>query len=999
MSRTRVVVHAVVAMLSAILAAAPVAGDEMVMHRPTGVLSLAPDEAKWDFTAQGKYLLVKDPRGLMQVYHPWDISQEGDFASLTARVNVPADWRGPFFINLYANDTYVGDGREQAEQFNAVARALYYVPGHRFKQVWIDNKLVWDQDVADAEEVNYLSLDVSQHVAPGKALTLTLRVVDKVGSGTRLPTDEIYMGIRSGQGLRDPDYASKFYTRVFWGDVALSAGAPVKWEDNPARREVRLNPVRLAAAEPVARAEGALLLNCAQDLPADGCPVTWGIPFGQGRLQKARNVELLDPEGKPVPLQTKVTEDWPDGSVRWLLLDFMAQPRFANREYKVLYGTQVSPAPAVAAGVRVQAADGKMTVDTGALRFTVEEGQTDLLQAITLDGDGEPLGQSLTGEVVTKDGWMYTRFYARAEKWEVESSGPLRATLKCSGHLVSGDSYAGGEKAPASGPARATLVSGDNTFGRFTFRVHAYQGEPYLRVFFRIFNDTDMPAQLVDQLLLRLRTPLVKAEAIIGDQRLNAGAAETARLLVRQQRADGYEVFQGNDSRRAAGEHWTGPITLQSPTRGVSGQVRHFAQQYPKRMWAGYGGQMVFDLFARTIEYEQYVMTRGEAKRHELLLYFHHAEAHQPQAAATFQAFESPPMLTSGPWYAEQQAFGRGAALTPETNELHRRMLEAAPRLECKVPIGLRNWPDRYSDSIYNPYRGTWSNMYQDLNYGAYILGLLGGRRDWLEWAEAIQRHYMDLDVCHYHPDPKFIGLSYGIGAYHTGWEPSPLNAPLAGLFMLHVLTGDRDAYDTAVEVADATARVDATEWTAQSARAYGWPIRALSIAYENTGDEKYRKAARRLIDIALRFTEPRRGYFKDIGGTTWQYRGGLPLYNAIFAAGLMRYWRATGDDEVGRLCANIGYNMAYSWMSPTQPGVVLGCDPLKQVTEDNYVVDILPLWWGYELTGNPALLDHGAQMMRTSILGQEKGGLMLSRYWEMQDTLCYYDLWLQRGQ
>ena len=32
---------------------------------------------------------------------------------------------------------------------------------------------------------------------------------------------------------------------------------------------------------------------------------------------------------------------------------------------------------------------------------------------------------------------------------------------------------------------------------------------------------------------------------------------------------------------------------------------------------------MVFDLFTHTIEYQEYAMHRGEAKRHELMLYFH----------------------------------------------------------------------------------------------------------------------------------------------------------------------------------------------------------------------------------------------------------------------------------------------------------------------------------------------------------------------------------------
>lgn len=58
---------------------------------------------------------------------------------------------------------------------------------------------------------------------------------------------------------------------------------------------------------------------------------------------------------------------------------------------------------------------------------------------------------------------------------------------------------------------------------------------------------------------------------------------------------------------------------------------------------------------------------------------------------------------------------------------------------------------------------------------------------------------------------------------------------------------------------------------------------------------------------------------------------------------------------------------------------------------------DILPLWRGYELTGDRGFLDKGAQMMETSILDERYQGSAfgVSRYWEVQDTLYYYGLWL----
>jgi hypothetical protein len=941
---------------------------------PSAVLPIKPDSTRWRFASHGKYLLVTDPRGLMQVYHPWEVAETGDYGALTTTVTVPRAWKGPITLNVYANDTYVNDGWDKVKPgWTHTYAAWHNFVGHRFKQVLIDEKVIWEQDIGDAEAFGYFSLDITSHVRPGKSFTLTLRVFDRVGSATVLPGDDFHLGVWSWQGQGDPKARQKFYTRVFWGDVALSQGGPVPAESDPARQGVSLKPIRTAAAEPVRRADGRLVLSCPNGLPGEGYPVTWGVPFAQGALRDPKRVRIADPDGVSLPLQTEVKQKWPDGSIRWLLLDFMATGASANRAYQVTYGAEVAAVEAGAA-LAVSRKQNVVTVDTGALRFTVGgPGSGHLIEGITLAGEAKPIGDSLDGEVVTRDGWISSRCVPKIEEVKAEASGPLRATI-----LVTG-----------------RMMEAKRSLGRFTFRVHAYRGKPYVRVFFRIFNDTDAPAQLVEEYFLRLQTALRNGEAVLGDQRRVTDDSETGRLLVRQHKFDAYEVFEGSDARRATGAHWERPVLLRTADQCVSGQVRNFAQQYPNRMWAGMGGQLVFDLFTRTVDAEQYVMTRGEAKRHELLLDFRKGPVDERAVEALFRTFAAPPVLMSAEWYADQQAFGRGAPLTKERfPELSRWMLESQPSLACNVPLGIRNWPDTYSDSIYNAYRGTWGNMYQEVDYGALVLALLGGRRDWFDYAEAYQGHFMDIDICHHSTDPAFIGASYGISPYHTGHQPYPLNAPLSGLFLLYYLTGDPDAQAAAVGIAN---WLQATNLGIGegSGRAVGWPLRSLAIAYENTSDPRYLESCKRLAAYAVKSLEPRRGFFSETPAT-WNYRGGVSVMNGILAAGLMHYWRVAGDAAAGQACANVAYNMAYSWMSPTEPGLILGADPLQALYLTGYAMqDIVPIFWGYELTGDKRFLEFGAQVMQASILDEKfKGSAFgLSRYWEMQDILYYYGM------
>ena len=70
-------------------------------------------------------------------------------------------------------------------------------------------------------------------------------------------------------------------------------------------------------------------------------PVTSGVPFPKGALGSERGVQLLDSQGKTLPLQATVTARWADGSVKWLLLDFRHSGPAAD--YTLAFGPNVPP--------------------------------------------------------------------------------------------------------------------------------------------------------------------------------------------------------------------------------------------------------------------------------------------------------------------------------------------------------------------------------------------------------------------------------------------------------------------------------------------------------------------------------------------------------------------------------------------------------------------------------------------------------------------------------
>jgi hypothetical protein len=124
-------------------------------------------------------------------------------------------------LHFYCTDDYHADGYRIAPDAWLGQMSLI---GHRFKQVLIDDKVIWEVDVADAEgaQVNKnFTLDLTSHIKTGKPFRLAFRVIDKVASDERLPMDYCHIGETEKGAATDAD-PWKFMTHVYVGDVVIA---------------------------------------------------------------------------------------------------------------------------------------------------------------------------------------------------------------------------------------------------------------------------------------------------------------------------------------------------------------------------------------------------------------------------------------------------------------------------------------------------------------------------------------------------------------------------------------------------------------------------------------------------------------------------------------------------------------------------------------------------------------------------------------------------------
>src|SRR5262245_11040128 len=67
-----------------------------------------------------------------------------------------------------------------------------------------------------------------------------------------------------------------------------------------------------------------LVVRAPDDASRLGEPVTCGVPWPRGLLTDIARLGMHDSQGCPIPLQTRTLDQWPDGSARWVLLDWQA---------------------------------------------------------------------------------------------------------------------------------------------------------------------------------------------------------------------------------------------------------------------------------------------------------------------------------------------------------------------------------------------------------------------------------------------------------------------------------------------------------------------------------------------------------------------------------------------------------------------------------------------------------------------------------------------------
>ncbi|MFC2076610.1 hypothetical protein ACFLT7_05960 [candidate division KSB1 bacterium] len=649
--------------------------------------------------------------------------------------------------------------------------------------------------------------------------------------------------------------------------------------------------------------------------------VRGGIPFPEGELRSTDNLRLLNPKGQAIPLQRSKLAVWPDGSLKWVLLNFDADLKSdKGAAYKLEYGRGVKGVTPEG-GITVKETAAGVEVNTGAMKFSVPPPLSGdkLIDQVWLDLNGDR--QFSADEAVLADG--LSGFYkstrsdnyevgqaliegpddearARIESVEVERSGPIEAVVLIKGHY----GHAHFPESP------------------FTVRLYARLGDSTIRVV-HTFTYTGSPKiDFPSGIGLEIPLKADKAKTVmsfgseagmVGFRNGEDGFDHGATL---QRSHLNYSIWRaaGEDhapEELAKGSQSPGWADMSAGSFGLTVAMRNVWQEYPQEIhldgrsgivkacfWPIHGpvmdlrrysdymyrllGEVTFARWSGSFQNE--AKATGLAKTHECLLNFHPGPAEEKTAQAVSDAINQPSIIYVTPeWYRDTRALGYYSLIDkkryPRLERTLGRYIDFF--LASQDYWGWYSWldygdighmwgstfwdgpdgkPDMRHEWDYDIGRWGWTNTEGMPGIWFHLHWLRTGERKYFLAAEAQARHTRDIDIFHWGHNKGRGHTRHNVNHWGDGDYEDRISGPIS--YSLHYyMTGDERSREVAEMVVDDhyLARGGPAATATLSAHLYGVLVR-----WEMTGDKKYEKIMRNAVDAFIDAQHPETGAYPN---------------------------------------------------------------------------------------------------------------------------------------
>ena len=663
-------------------------------------------------------------------------------------------------------------------------------------------------------------------------------------------------------------------------------------------------------------------------------PVTVGLPFPAGMVGIRNGSPQLAVDGSR-EYQFRTLKKWPDGSAKWVLVDFQADVKAGriNDIFKMVSGNGTTP------GKLAEDKRDMILIDTGAMQVEVNKKGFNLFNQVIVAGKEIVVKGASRGIVLQGEDETLYMGAGDHEAWVIiEENGPIRAVVRADG---------------------AHVGNGSRMLD-YTVRMHFYKGKSRVRVFYtlRNGNKNQFEHAYLTSLDLITRIPisgkavakvsshkgilqedlsnslgnLIYYQAVSGFPQKYDGdsfyyhapiAADPAREEEKGFLQEGYWIWRDGNELIMGKKNEYPDLAFMDVSNakgaGVTAGIRFAAGWWPKAIRARNDGTLEVSLWPREKE-AGYWIRFGSHTTFEIMFDFH-AEANEP--VAVMKKFQYPLVAKAHPdWYsANSEGIYPLYKFLSSGDEAKffkdKRWEYLVGQRYPKMEIfryhywgtgGPRNQHDFARIDLVNFLRETGDA----LRGSEYFLG-----------AEARFNYNADWSI--YHSD------NYDLSATGKGiWQlPSPPEnsdkAELAkvffefehphwyGLPLYYYLTGDERIKEAVMDWAEYVKKTHVNLTPGPWARIWGWGMYSLAAMYEFTGDKEFMTIGdanlRFLLDNRMDpdrpptnlFIDWDRGYIACRTGYNWDtnptIKPGLITGYAIFD-GLYNYYLHMDEDN-----------------------------------------------------------------------------------------------------
>jgi len=589
-------------------------------------------------------------------------------------------------------------------------------------------------------------------------------------------------------------------------------------------------------------------------------PVSFGVPFPKGEYHDISSLSVLDQDSTEILFDTKVLDNWSDGSLRWVLFDFLiSMVPNTEKTLKIIQTNKkkfVNPETTFS----VQENANEFIIKSNRTEFHVDKQTFKPFNSVLID-DKELAqnGSSLTFLIDEKE----EHWTPKIEFCHIEDSNKVKTTLSFKGYF--------------------TKENKSNDI-RFQSKLFFYAGHSFCMCDFTILNpkaathpegfwdlgnagsiffkelslDINLSSTELSDTLWRTE-PFAPIESVQEDlviyQDSSGGGNWQSRNHINRHKKNplgfkGYRVLSSG-KKISEGLRASPVISVTNGHHAITATMKDFWQNFPSAIESS-GNGIRISLFPKYYN-DGFELQGGEQKTHQTYVNFSNDVTYNTSLEWTHTPLIIEP---SSEWYTKAKVFSYIVPKKniPDEKDLYNEIFALvetgikgnntfASRREIIDEYGWRNFGDLYADHENRlclgekPIISHYNNQYDVIN--SFIFQYISsGNKDWFKLAEDLARHIIDIDIYHtdqdsyvynhglfWHTDhfasaqtathrsfskqtiveDKNYTIKDGVAATykHYGSGPSVQHVYTQGLLNYYYLTGDTRSRDSVLELAD----------------------------------------------------------------------------------------------------------------------------------------------------------------------------------------------------